>query len=635
MAGLTAQPSYAQSSTVTNTATVTAPDGVTDTEDTNNTSSATVTLGTAATDYSFCATPNGSATSNAIYSIVNGVSIARYEPGAAADAEVTELATTVSGNLNALMIDPAQDRLLFHATSSSALWAYDADNGGWYEAATGVSGDFPRGGFNPSGIGYLMAGGTSPAVWRITPSGTYGYTVASAGTLTFDNTPAGSNNSGDIAFDANGDAWLLVGRDLYLVSAASLAASAPVAVRQTRPQINGALPTIDFAGIAFASDGTLYLANNTGGSGSAYYAYDPTTGELTQTASTAASASRDLASCAFPSPAEPELSVEKTLAEVNGEAYTSGDPVYPGDVLTYAITITNSGDAVGTLYSGDILETVPDNTTYTATDNDFTTASGNGYTLDAAINIAAGESQTLNFVVTVSDPLSASVTSIDNAVTFPNDDIDCDASGNDCEETTPVGPVTSVAKTSSPESGTAVSPGDTIAYTLTVTVANAATNEDITLTDTLGDGLTLSGTLPTGCSANGQVVTCVLDAGAAVGTHAFTYSATVDADATDSVGNVVVATTPDGGDPDPDCTTCETEHPLSPSITVVKSADPASGSEVAPGDTITYTLTTTIANSATTEVLTLADTLGDGLTFGEVTDAGSFSCSGSLTCTLP
>src|SRR5690606_8547019 len=140
--------------------------------------------------------------------------------------------------------------------------------------------------------------------------------------------------------------------------------------------------------------------------------------------------------------------------------------------------------------------------------------------------------------------------------------IDCTATGNDCEELTPLGPATSVAKASNPASGAAVGAGDMIDYTLTVTVANAATTEAITLVDTLGAGLTLSGALPAGCTASGQVVTCVLAAGAAVGTHEFEYSATVDGDATGTVGNAVVPSTPPGGDPDPDCTSCETEHSL-------------------------------------------------------------------------
>ncbi len=588
--------------------------------------------------YSFCRAPGGSAISNATYGIVNGVQIARYEPNAGADAAVPELALpTVGGDVNALMIDPARDRLLFHAGTSSQLWAYDADNGGWYVAATGVTGNFPRGGMTAAGVGYLMAGGTSPAVSRIDPNGTYGYTVTNIGNVTYDIAPTGSNSSGDIAFDANGDAWLLVGRDLYLVDMTTLAAT-----RQARPLIGGAVPTIDFAGVAFADDGSLYLANNAGGGGSAYYRYDFATGALTQSATTAAGGSRDLASCAFPAQAEPDLSVVKTLAQVNGAAYTAGAPVAAGDVLTYAITFGNDGTAVGTLYPGSVIESVPANTTYVATGNTFNQAAGPNWTIGSAVNVPAGGNAVLNFVVQVNDPLPVGATSVANSLTFPVGPpgppgglIDCTAVGNDCGEITPLGPTTSVAKSSNPASGTAVSAGDTVTYTLTVTVANTVTTEAITLTDTLGDGLTLSGVLPAGCSASGQVVTCILAAGAAVGSHTFAYSATVDTDATGSVGNVVVPSTPPGGDPDPDCAACETEHPLTSTTAVAKTSNPATGTAVNPGDTLTYTLTVTVANSATAEVLTLADTLGDGLTFGAVTNAGAFTCTGSLTCTLP
>ncbi|HEY4529145.1 MAG TPA: OmpA family protein, partial [Luteimonas sp.] len=127
-----------------------------------------------------------------------------------------------------------------------------------------------------------------------------------------------------------------------------------------------------------------------------------------------------------------------------------------------------------------------------------------------------------------------------------------------------------------------------------------------------------------------------LPAGQLPGSYEVRYTAIVDADATGSVGNVVVASNPPGGDPDPVCTTCSTEHPIEAVVVVVrKDANPAPGSEVRAGDVVTYTLTAEVRNSVTTEVLTLVDTLGEGLAFGEVVDAGAFACTGTLECTLP
>ncbi|WP_337246204.1 isopeptide-forming domain-containing fimbrial protein, partial [Luteimonas sp. gir] len=244
---------------------------------------------------------------------------------------------------------------------------------------------------------------------------------------------------------------------------------------------------------------------------------------------------------------------------------------------------------------------------------------------------------TLSYTATVNADATGSVGNVVTATTPPG--------GNDpepvcttCETEHPVVATSiTVSKSSNPASGSEVSPGDTLTYTLTATVANSATTEVLTLSDTLGSGLTFGAVTDAGAFACTGALSCTLPVGTLPGSYTLTYTATVNADATGSVGNVVTATTPPGGnDPEPVCTTCETEHPVvATSVTVSKSSNPASGSEVSPGDTLTYTLTATVANSATTEVLTLADTLGAGLTFGAVTDAGAFACTGALTCTLP
>ncbi|HST45073.1 MAG TPA: hypothetical protein VLK29_07605, partial [Luteimonas sp.] len=293
---------------VTNTARVVNPAGLTCSDVAANptcTRSAAVTTpvvpsGVAAIDFCPVGVPKP------VFSLVNGVRISRYVPGAANDAFVPELDFPVAGDLNGLMVDPVRNRLLFlsRAGANTILWAYDAGNGGWYQAAAPfASNDLPRAGMTPAGIGYLIAGNNqTPQVWRVTPDaapGSFGYTVQNIGNLAYD-TPPTNTSSGDIAFDGEGQGWLSAGQDLYSIDfAAGLQA-----VRQARPLLNGVPSTINWAGVAFADDGRLFVADNS--ASSRYYAYDPATGALTPAAPTTAAASRDLASCAFPVQATPE-----------------------------------------------------------------------------------------------------------------------------------------------------------------------------------------------------------------------------------------------------------------------------------------------------------------------------------------
>ncbi|MGQ3892926.1 hypothetical protein, partial [Legionella sp. CNM-4043-24] len=69
----------------------------------------------------------------------------------------------------------------------------------------------------------------------------------------------------------------------------------------------------------------------------------------------------------------------------------------------------------------------------------------------------------------------------------------------------------------------------------------------------------------------------------------FTYPATVNQTATVSVDNSVVPT--GGSATAPTCTNCTTTHPIAPAVIAVsKSSVPATGTAVAAGDSIDYSL---------------------------------------------
>ncbi|NCT68510.1 MAG: DUF11 domain-containing protein [Rhodanobacteraceae bacterium] len=319
---------------------------------------------------------------------------------------------------------------------------------------------------------------------------------------------------------------------------------------------------------------------------------------------------------------DPAISVVKSSDPASGTA------VAAGDTITYTLTATVSQAALTSpLVLTDALSA---NQTFgSVTSPGAFTCSGS---LQCTLPIGTlPGTYAVSYTATVKANASGSVGNSVVATGGSPTDPACTA----CSTTHPLkDPAISVVKSSDPASGTAVAAGDTITYTLTATVSQAALTSPLVLTDALSANQTFGSVTSPGAFTCSGSLQCTLPIGTLPGTYAVSYTATVKANASGSVGNSVVAT---GGSPtDPACTACSTTHPLKdPAISVVKSSDPASGTAVAAGDTITYTLTATVSQAALTSPLVLTDALSANQTFGSVTSPGAFTCSGSLQCTLP
>ncbi|MBK0420102.1 isopeptide-forming domain-containing fimbrial protein [Leucobacter sp. CSA1] len=361
--------------------------------------------------------------------------------------------------------------------------------------------------------------------------------------------------------------------------------------------------------------------------------------------------------------AVPGLDLRKTSDPANGSS------VEAGDTITYTVEAENTGNtALDPVEIADDLSQVFDSATYrgdvtTAIDGTEETANPATITGDDLAWTGAlqpGQTVTITYSVSVNEGVAGA--SIENRVT---------ASGTPPGPGEPVVPpaVTTehpvagfeIAKSADPASGTVLEPGDTVTYTVTGTNTGATLLDPASIVDDLsgvlahaaynGDATATSGEVSVSGSALSW--TGALAAGETV---EITYSATVAKDASsvainNSASGSATPQTPDpnnpGGPTIPGApivpAPVETSHPvLASGFAVAKSADPASGTAVDPGDTVTYTVTgentgDTLLDPATitdslAAVLDVADYNGDAsATSGTVSvDGDELTWSGSL-----
>ncbi|WP_141538718.1 GEVED domain-containing protein [Isoptericola jiangsuensis] len=342
-------------------------------------------------------------------------------------------------------------------------------------------------------------------------------------------------------------------------------------------------------------------------------------------------------------------------------AKTSDAPaeVLPGDTVTYTVEVTNPSTVDYTVddpasFEDDLADVVDDATldegSFTATSDAGGTPPLPTYaptTLSWSGPLAAGETVTISYTVTVNDPATGDGV-LTNAVTGPpesNCDVDADPADPDCSTTTPVRSVEIVKTSDAPAE---VAPGDTVTYTVEVTNTGGVDYADpdtlLTVSDDLSEVLD-------DATYNGDA-TAVPDQGAfsftdptlswegplAVGeTVTITYSVTVDDPVTGDgvLTNTIVGPPESSCDPDqvPEDPDCSTTTPVR-SVEIVKTAEPAG--EVAPGDTVTYTVEVTntggVDYADPDSLLTVSDDLSevlDDATYnGDATavpDQGAFS----------
>jgi uncharacterized repeat protein (TIGR01451 family) len=173
----------------------------------------------------------------------------------------------------------------------------------------------------------------------------------------------------------------------------------------------------------------------------------------------------------------------------------------------------------------------------------------------------------------------------------------------------------SFSKSADPASGTAVTDGATITYTIAYNNdGNIPAN--VTITDDVPDGTTyVDGSASTGGSLSGGTLSWDVTIGAG-GSGTVSFQVTVNAGLDDPATITNVAVLHEG---DTDTPSNETEHPVA-HVDISKAVDKATADY---GDNLTYTLHVTNPSAAELTFVTVTDAIPAGTTFVSASDGGT------------
>ncbi|WP_192580597.1 DUF11 domain-containing protein [Micromonospora sp. AMSO1212t] len=313
------------------------------------------------------------------------------------------------------------------------------------------------------------------------------------------------------------------------------------------------------------------------------------------------------------------------------------NPYVPGSPFTYTVTVTNGGpsDAVGAT----VADALPDplagfGWTCAASTGSTCTASGSGDLTDTVTVLAGG---TLTYTITGTVPAGTTVDLTNSATVTPPEGAADPGCTPNCTATT-VTPAQrtvdlAVTKTATPSPYV---PGTPLTYTVTVTNDGPSDAVGATVADALpgplaGFGWTCEASAGSTCTASGtgnisDTVTVL-----AGGTLTYTITGTVPAGTTGDLTNTTTVTPPEGAT-DPGCTpncsaTVVTPGQSTVDLAVTKTATP---SPYVPGTPLTYTVTVTNGGPSDAVGATVTDVLPGPLArFGWTCDPSAGS-----TCTV-
>ncbi|WP_371407591.1 hypothetical protein OHA10_19095 [Kribbella sp. NBC_00662] len=348
----------------------------------------------------------------------------------------------------------------------------------------------------------------------------------------------------------------------------------------------------------------------------------------------------------------PTIVGTKTVRNLAGS-----EPAKVGDTLEYTLSYSNTGD--DDALRSTVRDPLPPNTTYVPGSLSIVSGAGSGAKTDGSgddqaeydgsarlvrVRIGTGanattggrlkknQSSTIRFRVTVDQ--AAAGTTIDNTglLDYTAETLNKQYTYRTDEVHTPVAASAdvSITKTAKPDP---VPAGGEVTYTLVARNNGPSPAQDVTVTDTLPDGVELVSATPTQGSC--KSATCTL------GTIASGTTATISvvvrvpaASAATSLTNVATVTT-STSDPNPDNNTSSvtTDVTRTADLSIEKTVDPTTP---APGQPVVFTLA--IRNNGPSDAVNIrvADSIPAGFAITGVQSAASCTSAGQdVNCSLP
>ncbi|MEU6250992.1 isopeptide-forming domain-containing fimbrial protein [Glycomyces sp. NPDC047010] len=314
------------------------------------------------------------------------------------------------------------------------------------------------------------------------------------------------------------------------------------------------------------------------------------------------------------------------------------DTVRPGETFDYTLTITNNGPS--TAVNAAVTDVLADQLAFVSADG----CTASGQTVTCAIASFPPGTRTLTITVRLDAAYTGTGADLPNSATIGADTPDPDESNNRSGTVTPgVGdPAADLAITKRTSDDTPVAPGETFTYTLHTANLGPSAATGARITDTLPSALAFASS-DTGCTGTageyGGTVACDLGtiaAGAGTDSHVTvrldpSYTGT----GTDAAATNTATVAADTADPDDANNTDTAALPggtvAAPSADVVLSKERETTGPVAPGQNVTYEIIVSNRGPSTATGIAVTDTLPDGMAFAS-SSSGCTASGRTVTC---